>query len=134
MEQERYHPPVSDVRMSAEMVSISYLHCILKGLWKAPGIIHNGCFGATLFTDEIDFMISPFACWGLPHDACTLNNIPIIVVRENDTIFKDFTYFGKEENIIRVDNYLEAAGLIASMRIGVSRESVRRPLKHIIVN
>ncbi|MCP4259133.1 MAG: DUF3326 domain-containing protein [Planctomycetes bacterium] len=134
IKEERYIPPVSDPRMSAEMVSVSYLHCILKGLWKAPGIIHNGCFGATLFTDQIDFMVSPFGCWGSAHDACQANYIPIIVVRENDTIYKKFTYFGKEESIIRVTNYLEAAGVIKAMDIGIARESITRPLKHTVAN
>lgn len=132
--EERYKPPVTDPRMSAEMVSVSYLHCILKGLWKAPRIIHNGAFGATFFTDQIDFMVSPLGCWGPPHAACQANGIPIIVVRENATIYKDFTYPEKEEYIIRVDNYLEAAGLIASMRAGISPASVRRPLAHTITN
>lgn len=131
---ERYKPPVTDPRMSAEMVSASYLHCILKGLWKAPRLIYNGCFGATLFTDQIDFMISPFACWGPPHEACQQKDIPIIVVRENDTVYKKFTYFGKEESIIRVSNYLEAVGVIKAMETGITRQSVTRPLKQTIIN
>lgn len=130
-EQERYNPPTTDPRMSAEMVSISYLHCILKGLWKAPRIIHNGCFGATLFTDQIDFIISPFACWGAPHKACAEKGIPVIVVKENDTVFKDLPDYGNEDKIIRVNNYLEAVGVIKAMEIGITTGSVKRPLKQV---
>ena len=127
VEKERYHPPVSDPLMSAEMVSISYLHCILKGLWRAPRIICNGCFG-TLFTDQIDFMISPHGCWGDPHKACR-GKMPIIIVKENRTIYSDSGKYPGGNDLLFVESYLEAVGVIKAMDIGITRESVTRPLK-----
>jgi hypothetical protein len=112
---------IVDPRMSAEMVSLTYLHCVLKGLHKAPRISYeNG-----LSVDGIDFMISPINCFGEPHEACALSGIPVIAVRENKTILND----EMPEDYIIVDNYLEAAGFLMSFRAGVYPKSVRRPFK-----
>jgi hypothetical protein len=112
---------VVDPRMAAEMVSLTYLHCILKGLHRAPRIDYdNG-----LSIDEIDFMISPINCFGEPHEACVKAGIPVIVVRENKNVLND----EMPEDFIIVDNYLEAAGLLMAFRAGVHPASVRRPFK-----
>lgn len=113
---------VSDPRMAAEMVSVCYLHCILKGLHKAPRIDRTG--NGISFSD-IDFMVSPF-CYSLPHKLCDSLGVPIIYVRENKTIFNgDINLIG---NSIMVDNYLEAAGFIASYKAGVNPKMTRRPI------
>ncbi len=65
---------IEDPRISAEMVSVSYLHCILKGLHKAPRI------GKGLSVSDIDVMISPYGCFGRPHRACIEAKIPVIIV------------------------------------------------------
>ncbi len=105
-----------DPRMAAEYVSISYLHCILKGLHKAPRM------GEGISVRDVDVMISPYGCFGEPHYLCRFQNIPIIAVRENKTIFnreyKDFIY---------VDNYLEAAGHLMCMQAGILPKYVRYP-------
>ena len=111
---------VVDPRMSAEMVSLCYLHCILKGLHKAPRIDYN----RGLSVDEIDFMISPIDCVGEPHYACMKNGIPVIAVRENTSILQD----EMPNNFIIVDNYLEAAGLLMAYKAGIDHRTVRRPL------
>ena len=33
------------------------------------------------------------------------------------------------DNLIEVENYLEAAGVLLAMRSGIALESIRRPLK-----
>ena len=55
---------VSDPRMSAEVISVAFLHCVLKGLHKAPRV------GSGLSHEDVDFMISPINCVGRPHRAC----------------------------------------------------------------
>ena len=112
---------VSDPRMAAEMISQCYLHCVLKGLHKAPRV------GAGISYTSIDVMVSPM-CWGRPHKACNIQGIPIIMVEGNMT----------EDTIIKHDeipaaNYLEAAGIIAAMGAGICLDSVRRPLKGTVV-
>lgn len=114
---------IVDPRMAAEMLSSSYLHSVLKGLHKAPRIIPR--IGEGLSVQDIDCLISPFGCVGRPHKACLNTEIPIIVVRENKTVLNDPI----PKEFIIVENYLEAAGLVTCMRIGVDYRSVRRPIE-----
>jgi hypothetical protein len=102
-------------RIAAEAISNCYLHSVLKGLHRAPRV------GGSLSYKDVDLLVSPFNCWGPPHRACTINNIPIIFVKEN-TIKCPVKI--NTRNII-VENYLEAAGYIMSMRSGITSESVR---------
>lgn len=110
-------------RVAAEAVSVCYLHCVLKGLHRAPRV------GKGLSWQDVDVMISPYKCWGPPHEACMMNGIPIVSVREN-------TICGPIQNTpphIVVENYLEAAGLLMSMQAGVHPESVRAVLSDTTV-
>jgi len=113
---------VCDPRIAAEMVSVCYIHCVFKGLHKAPRVNYE----RGLSCNDIDFMISPM-CYGEPHLACKDADIPIIFVRENKTSvsFDNKNLIG---NVV-VDNYLEAAGLISCYKAGVSDKSIRRPFK-----
>ena len=116
---------IVDPRMAAELVSISYLHCILKGLHKAPRVAdYHSRSQDTIRVDDIDIMISPMGCWGRPHEACANWDIPIVFVKNNKNIYSEQTVQPYRKSYF-VDNYTEAAGFIASMRAGVSRESVR---------
>ena len=113
---------VVDPRMSAEMVSLCYLHCILKGLHKAP----RPTFDATdaMSRDQVDFLITPIDCVSEPHKACINAGIPIIAVRENKTVLND----KMPDSFIVVDNYIEAAGLLMAYKAGINYKSVRRPI------
>ena len=116
---------IVDPRQAAELVSVSYVHCILKGLHKAPKIVDYNCRSkATLRVDDVDVMVSPDGCWGVPHEACANWNIPIIFVKENKNIYKPLDIIPK--NCIMADNYMEAAGIISSIKAGVCKDSVRR--------
>ena len=112
------HGLIVDPRIAAEIISRCYIHCVLKGLHKAPRI------GAGISVADVDFLVTPVDCVGRPHHACLKAGIPVIAVKENTNCLND----PMPDEFILVDNYLEATGLIAAMRIGVSRESVRRPL------
>lgn len=114
---------VCDPRMAAEIISECFLHCVLKGLHRAPRILwrHQNVHG--LSVSKIDVMISPM-CWGPPHEACISQKIPIIMVHENRTL-----YDGDFGEHIPVNNYIEAAGLLMAMQAGVDPLSVQRPLE-----
>ncbi len=112
---------IVDPRIAAEQISICYLNCVLKGLNRAPQISYNN---QDLTNDKIDFMITPDMCYGRPHKACEKENIPIIVVKENTTISNS----PMPTNFIFVENYLEAIGVIMSMKVGIHPSSVRRPI------
>ncbi len=112
---------VVDPRIAPEAISFCYLHCVLKGLNRAPRISVDG-----LSVRDIDVMVSPDGCFGPPHEACLKADIPVIVVRENKTVcdwtsINEFTY---------VANYWEAAGVIACMKAGIRKESVRVELSN----
>ena len=107
---------VVDPRMAPEVISFCYLHCVLKGLNKAPRISSVG-----LSVGDIDVMVSPDGCFGEPHRACLEARIPIVAVRENGTIYGKKCY----PDFIYVENYWEAAGVIACMKSGIAKESVR---------
>ena len=112
-----------DPRIAAEAVSFCFLHCVLKGLSKAPRI------GQGLSLSDIGCLITPIGCVGRPHKACMEAGIPIIAVKENTTVLND----PMPDEFILVENYIEAAGYIMAMRAGIHPRSVRRPLEKTIV-
>lgn len=112
---------VVDPRLSAEVVSVSYLHCVLKGLHRAP---RPTIRGAGLSVDDVGVLVGPWGCVSPPHHDCYARRIPMIAVRENRTVLKQRPLAGT----IIVDNYLEAAGQIMALRAGVDPETVRRPM------
>ena len=113
---------IVDPRKAAEMVSICYLHCCLKGAHVAPKIsLKDNAYWNT----DIDFMVSPINVFGRPHIACIKNNIPVIAVEENKTILND----KMPDSFIIAKNYLEVAGIISAKKAGVEISSVRRPLE-----
>lgn len=111
---------ITDPRKAAEAAAGDFLFCVLKGLHKAPRI------GKGLSVDDIDVMVSPYGCWGRPHYACAEAGVPIILVKENTCVLNEGA---KDDNVLFVENYLEAAGVIAALDAGITIESVRRPLK-----
>lgn len=118
--QDEIYYNIAEPAMAAEAISNCFLHCVLKGLHRAPRI------GEGLSVEDIDVMVSPYGCWGRPHHACIEAGIPIIVVEENKTVLNK--YPDLDVDAIFVQSYLEAAGVISAMKAGVSLESLRRPL------
>ena len=124
---------VVDPRKSAEALSTTCLHCILKGLHRSPRIIRNPSvrgYPGLLTTTDISCLVIPNGCIGLPTLAALEQGIPIIAVREN----KNFMQNNLEElpfapgKLFIVDNYLEAVGMMNAIKAGISPESLRRPL------
>lgn len=114
---------ILDPRITPETMSSCYLHCVLKGLNKAPRISNRG-----MSVEDVDFLISPYGCWGRPHEYCYSEGIPVIMVKENKTIMNEVI----PGDIIDVENYWEAVGVIMSMSAGIDKMSVRRPIGETI--
>jgi hypothetical protein len=120
---------IVDPRKAPESSSTTYLHCILKGLHRSPRIVDSAS-GLTL--EDISCVIIPDGCIGLPTLSCLENDIPIIAVKENRNSMKNnlLELPFKNGKLFIVDNYLEAVGVMISLRAGVAPSSVRRPIGH----
>ena len=124
---------ITDPRKSAEAVSTTYLHCILKGLHRSPRIIPDARMHGDsnlLTAADISCLVIPDGCVGLPTLAAIEQGIPVIAVRENENCMKnnleDFPFKGGK--LFIVENYLEAVGVITALKAGIAVDTVRRPI------
>lgn len=102
--------------IAAEIISQCFIHCVFKGLHKAPRISNTG-----LSVDDIDCLVSPLKCYGRPHIACEEAGIRIITVKENTTCLDV-----EPNQHDWVDNYFEAAGYIQSLKEGINAECISK--------
>jgi len=116
---------VVDPRMAVEIITENFIHCLLKGLQKAPRINYE----KGIRVKDVHCMVSPYGCFGVPHKACLDAGIPVIAVRENKCCLNH----PEHEKFIYIENYIEAAGMLMAIKAGVHPSSVRRPLKQTIV-
>lgn len=124
---------IVDPRKSAEAVSTTYLHCILKGLHKSPRIVSDASIHGDpnlMTVADLSCLIIPDNCIGLPTLAAIEQGIPVIAVRENENCMQnDLEKLPFDSGkLFIVDNYLEAVGVMTALRAGVAIETVRRPI------
>lgn len=147
-------PGVVDPRMAAEVISLTFLQSVLKGLHTAPRIvtltaetaglspagreIQRGGHAVTtqpgtLTARDVSCLVIPDGCIGLPTLAALEQGIPVIAVRENRNLMKNdlsqLPWAGDQLHV--VDNYWEATGVMAALKEGMSPASVRRPLRDV---
>ena len=126
-------PGVVDPRMAAEIISITFLQCVLKGLQKSPRMVtdpQHMIAPGTITASDVSCLVIPDGCIGLPTLAALEQGIPVIAVRENRNLMRnDLANLPWNEGQLNiVENYWEAAGVLAALRAGMSPDSVRRPL------
>lgn len=111
---QEFNEPVPE-SIAPELVSVSMLYSVLKGLHRAPRIAREHERDA-IDVDSVDVMISP-DCWGAPHEACARNGIPIIRVTGNKT-----TQPAPRDGVRFLDaaTYREAAGWMLALRSGLT--------------
>ena len=127
---------VVDPRMAAEVVSVTFLQSVLRGLQHNPRIVSQELsVRDTIGVEDVSCLVIPDGCLGLPTLAALQQGIPVIAVRENSNIMRnDMGALGwREGQFITVENYWEAVGVIASLRMGVDPYSVRRPIRGVNV-
>lgn len=125
-------PGVVEARMSAEAVSTTFFHCVLKGLHKSPKIITDPDvfhYDDIISAKDISCLVIPDGCLGLPTLAALKQGIKVVAVKENKNLMRnDLNELPwNTEQFIRVENYLEAAGVLSSIKQGINPQSVRRP-------
>ena len=123
---------IVDARMSAEAVSTSFFHCVLKGLHKSPKIVtqkealHSHDI---ISAKDISCLVIPDGCLGLPTLAALEQGIKVISVKENKNVMRnnlsDLPW--NEGQFFQAENYLEVVGILNAIKNGVTPSAVRRP-------
>ncbi len=126
---------VVDARKAAEAISFTYMQCILKGLQRAPRIVHDAqvmSHPSVICAEDISCLVIPDGCIGLPTLAALEQGIPVIAVRGNTNIMNnDLSMLPWAKNKIHyVDNYLEALGIMSALKNGIATDTVKRPLEN----
>jgi hypothetical protein len=130
---ESIDPGVVDPRMAAEAVSLTFLQSILKGLMRSPQIETDPAamqFSECLTARDISCLVIPDGCLGLPVLAALEQGIPVIAVSDPDHLMTNnlAALPWRPGQFCRVNNYLEAVGVLCARRSGLALESVRRPI------
>jgi uncharacterized protein DUF3326 len=123
---------IVDARGAGEMVSISGLACVLIGLQRAPQIkARPNCRVADIINiNNLLAVITPAGCLGsIPVLSTRKYKIPVIAVRENETVLNITQSKVRLNNVVEVGNYAEAAGAVLALKKGISIESISRPLR-----
>ncbi len=122
---------ITDPRKAAEAVSTTYLHCVLKGLHRAPRILPGMISGDGLLNvQDISCVVIPDGCLGLPVLAAIENDIPVIAVQDFHVAGDSFSELGLEKGkLLFANNYLEAAGIASALKAGVALDSIKRPMR-----
>jgi hypothetical protein len=120
-------------RASAEFISTPHYLCVLKGLARAPRLAtierldHVAAHQISL--NNVGAVIMPATCLGgIPALAAEYSDIPLIAVEDNHTLLEVSNDKMRMRNVIPVNSYAEAAGVILALRNGISLESLRRPI------
>ncbi len=126
-------PGIVDPRMAAEAVSSTFLQCTLKGLRQSPRIVTDREAmreDSVVTAEQISCLVIPEGCLGLPTLAALEQGMTVIEVANNNLMKNDLSALPwMDGQFYRAGNYLEAAGLLAALRAGISEDSVRRPLR-----
>jgi Protein of unknown function (DUF3326) len=120
-------------RSAAEFISTPHYFSVLKGLAQAPRLVAldqlSQVPSSVISVNNVHAIVVPASCLGgVPALAAEFHDIPLIAVRENTTILDVTNAKMAMRNVIEVDSYLEAAGVLLTLREGISLESVCRPL------
>ncbi|NEP50815.1 MAG: DUF3326 domain-containing protein [Moorea sp. SIO3C2] len=122
---------IVDARGAGEMASTSGLACVLVGLQKAPQIKvqPNNRIADIININNVLAVVIPATCLGgVPILQAQKYQIPVIAVRENHTILDVSQSKIQLNNVIEVNSYAEAAGIILAIKNGIHLESLSRPL------
>lgn len=124
---------VVDPRMAAEVISLAFFQCVLRGLQRTPAITatSQGTSGGGIQSRNISCLVIPDGCIGLPTLAALHNGIPVVAVRGNTNQMRNDLDLlpWRPMQLFRVENYLEATGVVAALRAGIGPWSVTRPLE-----
>jgi len=122
-----------DPRAAAEEIGYTFLPSVLIGLSNAPNLIELPSQNQliSLHPNQIESIVVPNgALGGEAVLACIEKGLNIIAVNNQNTLHVNSNILDYP-HLIQVSNYVEAAGIILSIRTGINLKSVKRPLKKI---
>ena len=122
---------IVDARGAGEYASASGLACILIGLARAPQLVRHNNYRIkdVVNINNLLAIVTPSSTLGgVPALYAQKYNIPIIAVKENNTILDVSREKLGLRNVYQVSSYAEAAGYLQALRSGISIESLHRPL------
>lgn len=128
---------ILDPRMAAESISLAFFVSVLKGLQRSPRIVPATAPRHDLLTVEnVSCLVVPDKVVGLPTLAALEQGIPVVAVRESENLMDNDLRLlpWAPGQLAVVDNYWEAAGVVACLRAGIEPAAVRRPLAHTRVS
>lgn len=120
-------------RKAAEVISTTYLFCVLKGLHRAPRLVAGGSTWAPdeLHAEDVSALVIPDGTLGLPVLAALYQGIPVVAVRGNTSMMRndlDRLPWAPGQ-LVRVDDYLQATGVLMALRDGVPLAALQRPMR-----
>ena len=128
---------IVDPRMAAEVISLAFLQCVLRGLQRSPAVVSlDQQTGIGLDSGDVSCLVIPDGCVGLPTLAAMYLGIPVVAVRENTNLMKNEleSLPWQRGRFFSVDNYWEAAGGVAALRAGLEPWSTIRPIESVWVD
>ena len=125
---------IVDPRLAAEVISVAFFQSVLKGLRKSPRLIsvEHALHMHAITASDVDALVIPDGCLGLPILAALHRGTAVIAVRENRNLMRNplSDIFSKFPNLYIAETYLEACGLLVSIKAGIATRSLRRPLNY----
>jgi hypothetical protein len=127
---------VVEPRKAAEVISTTYLFCVLKGLNRAPQVLvgPTGVYDPSVLTaEDVSALVVPDGCVGLPTLAAVEQGIPVVAVRSNTNLMRNDlkSLPFRAGQLHYASNYYEAAGILAAMKAGVAPATIARPMQPI---
>jgi hypothetical protein len=127
---------VVEPRKAAEVISTTYLFCVLKGLNKAPQVLvgPSGVYDPSVLTaEDVSALVIPDGCVGLPTLAAVEQGIPVVAVRSNTNLMRNDlkSLPFRAGQLHYASNYYEAAGILSAMKAGVAPATIARPMQPI---
>lgn len=119
-----------DPRVASEYIAPTFLPCVLTGLRQAPDFYTAGedlsnrpCPSSVLTVHDVDVVVVPADAMGsIPVLEAIEKGITVIGVKENTThmqMTRAAFSVQQRARLYTVNNYIEAAGLIQSLRLGL---------------
>jgi len=128
---------IVDPRMAAEVISLGFFVSVLEGLARAPRIVplEHGPLAGVISVEDVSCLVIPDRVLGLPTLAALEQGIPVVAVRENANLMANdlASLPWQPGQLTIVENYWEAAGVVAALRAGLDPATVRRPLADLTV-